>query len=187
MRCFPVVVFVVACLVGASDAYATEAPPASITVEAQAPPAAVGVEGLATVPISRTASAPEANATYRQALAAAVADGLEKAEFLASKTGSKVGSIQQISEDGGSIECIVYAEVGPERDYEQYEGAQPDFGSVVVRYDDSVAERAAAPRDAVSPAVRKQHKKKHEAKAKKATATSGCTLSTQIVLSYLLT
>jgi hypothetical protein len=174
-RLAAVLLFVVGCLGGATDAYAVEAPPPSVSVE-----------GVANVAISQTASQAEANAAYRQGLTAAIGDGHEKAEFLATDTGAKVGSIQQISERGGSIECVVPAEVGPLTNYEPYKGAQPDFGSVEPSEPRFVAAPEAAAHT-VSTKPPKPRKKKHKAKpkAKKAEAVS-CTLSTQVVLSYLL-
>src|ERR1700751_3535302 len=101
MKRFAGIVLLVGCLSGGvTDAFA------------EAPPLTVSVEGVASAGISKTASAVEANAAYRQGLAAAIADGLEKAEFLASRTGAKVGAIDRISEDGGSIRCALHAEAG---------------------------------------------------------------------------
>lgn len=175
MRRLAAALFVVGCLGGATDANAAETPPPTVSVE-----------GVATVAISQTASQAEADAAYRQGLAAAIGDGHEKAEFLATQTGAKVGAIQQISERGGSIECLVRAEAGPLTQYEPYKGAQPDFGSV----EGSGTRVVAAPEPAVTnssktPAPVRKKKRKHKAKAKKAEAVS-CTLSTQVGLSYLL-
>ncbi len=173
------VLLVVGCLGGTSEAYGAEAPTPTPT-----PSPTVSVVGVATVPVSQVASQAEANAAYRQGLTAAIGDGHEKAEFLAAQTGAKAGSIQQIVERGGSIECAVHAEEGPLTQYETYKGAQPDFGSVESYATRTFAAAQAAP--AVAPRVTHKRKKKHKAKAKKAAAAS-CTLSTQVVLSYLLT
>jgi len=173
MKRFVGVMLVVGCLGGATDASAE--PP---------PPLTVSVQGVASVGISKTASAAEANAAYRQGLAAAVADGLEKAEFLATKTGAKVGAIDQISEDGGSISCALRPEVGPLYEYEPYEGARPDFGSAAggTRVYEATPARAAAPAHVVS----RKRKKKRKTSAKKA-GVNVCTLSTQVLLSYQIT
>lgn len=178
MKRFAAVLVVVGCLGGATDAYAIEAPPPTVSVE-----------GVANVSISQTANQTEANAAYRNGLAAAIADGHEKAEFLATETGAKVGSIQEIAERGGSIECVLPAEVGPLKEYQEYKGVQPDFGSVEVSGSRFVeAAPAEAPSSPATPKPPKPRKKKHRAKAKKATAAPvSCTLSTQVLLSYLLT
>ena len=171
------VLIVLGCLGGSPAAYGAEAPTPTVSVV-----------GVATVAISQVASQAEANAAYRQGLSAAIGDGHEKAEFLAAQTGAKAGSIQQIVERGGSIECAVHAEEGPLTQYESYKGAQPDFGSVE-SYGSRVFNAAAAPAAAPTAKTtqpRKKKHKKHKVKAKKAVAAS-CTLSTQVVLSYLLT
>jgi hypothetical protein len=176
MKRFAAVLFVVGCLGGTTEAYAVETPPPTVSVE-----------GVANVSVSPTASQAEANLAYRQGLTAAIADGHEKAEFLATATGAGVGAIQQIIERGGSIECVQPAEEGPLTQYAQYDGAQPDFGSV----EPSGSRFVAAPEAATSPSIKtlKPRKKKHKAKAKAKTAAASvsCTLSTQVVLSYLLT
>jgi hypothetical protein len=179
MKRFATVLLVLGCLGGATDAYAVEAP-------ASAPLPAVGVVGVASVPISPTASQAEANAAYRQGLAAAIGDGHEKAQFLATQTGANVGAIQQIVEHGGSIECVVHAKEGSLTQYEPYEGAQPDFGSV----ESSGTRIVAAPetsRKAIAKTTPARKKKKHKAKAKKAATSASCTLFAQVGLSYLLT
>lgn len=173
MKRVAAMLFVAVCLGGAPEALAAEAPPA-----------AVSVEGVATVPIPQTADQAEANAAYRQGLAAAIADGHEKAEFLAISTGAKVGAIQQIIERGGSIECLLPAAVGPLTEYQEYQGAEPDFGSV----ESSGSRFAVAPESASSTAPHGKAKpkhKKHKAKAKKAVAIR-CTLSAEVGLSYML-
>jgi hypothetical protein len=175
MKRFAAMLVAAGCLMGATDAYAAETPPP-----------AVSVEGVANVPISQNANQTEADAAYRQGLTAAIGDGQNKAEFLAGQTGAKVGSIQQIAERGGSIECVRPAEEGPMTEYTQYQGAEPDFGSV----ESSGTRFAVAPVSAshtVSTKTPKPKRKKHKAKAKKADVPVKCTLSTQVVLSYLLT
>jgi hypothetical protein len=175
MKRFTAVLFVVGCLGGTTEAYAAEVPPP-----------AVSVEGVANVAISQTASQAEADAAYRQGLAAAIGDGHEKAEFLATETGAKVGSIQQIVERGGSIECLLPAEVGTVTQYEEYKGAQPDFGSVEPAGSRLLAAPVQARSSTGSTRTPKPRKKKHKAKAKKAAVAVSCTLSTQVMLSYLL-
>jgi hypothetical protein len=172
MKLFVGVLITMGCLGAATAAYAAEVPPPSVSVE-----------GVASVPISQTANQSEADAVYRQGLTAAIADGHGKAEFLATQTGATLGSIQQIVERGGSIECTP-SEVGPQTEYEPYKGAQPDFGSVELSGSRFVAAPEAA-RSTVSTRKVKPKRKKH--KAKKAADTASCTLSTQVVLSYLLT
>jgi hypothetical protein len=179
MKRFAAVLFVVGCLGGTTEAYAVETPPPTVSVE-----------GVANVSISQTASQAEANLAYRQGLTAAIADGHEKTEFLATATGAAVGAIQQIIERGGSIECVQPAEEGPLTQYAQYNGAQPDFGSVEPSGSRFVAApEAAAKRVSIKTTKprKKKHKAKAKAKAKTAAASVSCTLSTQVVLSYLLT
>lgn len=176
MRRFAVALLVLGCLGGSTEAYGAEAPAPTVSVE-----------GVASVAISQDANAAEADAAYRQGLAAAIADGHQKAEYLATETGVSVGAIQQIAERGGSIECVLPAEEGPLTEYQSYKGAQPDFGSV----EGSDTRFLAAPESASAvshPATATHKKKKHKrkTKAKKAAAVS-CTLSTQVGLSYLLT
>jgi hypothetical protein len=154
MKRFAAIMLVVGCVGGATDAFAD--PPAGT----------ISVEGVATVGISKTASAAEANAAYRQGLAAAIADWLEKAQFLAGKTGANVGVIDQISEDGGSIGCVLHAETGPLYEYEPYEGARPHFGSVGSGI--RVLEAAPAAAATRSHVISKKRKKKHKSKAIKA-------------------
>jgi hypothetical protein len=153
---------------------AAEAPTTSTT----APVRTIGVEGVATVPVTQGANRATATAAYREGMAAALADGQSKAEFLASKAGVTLSSVQSIAEGGGSISCSS----GQESEYVEYQGEQPDFGSS----DASVSplEAAAAPR---APLVRKptaKARKKHPT-AKKA-STAGCTLSTQVSLAYAI-
>jgi hypothetical protein len=141
--------------VASAETTPTPAPAAS------APPRTVSVQGVATAPVAQAANAATATAAYRQAMAAAVADGQAKAQFLAEKTGATLGVVQSIGEGGGSIECPAG---------EEYAGEQPDFG-----YAEGGEVFAAAPRAPVArpiPARRKQpirhHKQKHHAKARRA-------------------
>jgi hypothetical protein len=141
----------------------------------------VSVEGVATVRIAQGANKTEATAVYREGMAAAVADGLSKAEFLAGKTGATLGSVQSIAEGGGSIGCTGTSG-SEEDDYVGYEGEQPDFGS------SSEGVGVVAPEAAATPGVRKpavKRRKKRHASAK-AAAAAACSLSTQVSLVYVL-
>jgi hypothetical protein len=149
-----------------------------------APPPTVSVQGVATEPIEQTASAATATAVYRQGMADAISDGQEKAQFLASKAGVTVGAVQSIVEGGGYIGCTS----SEESSNDEYQGAQPDFGSPGV----------AAPVPAVntprgvteaSPVVRKpaaKHKQKRKKPSARQASATTCTLSTQVSLVYAL-
>lgn len=169
-----------ACLAAASDASAAE--PSQPTGGTPAP--TVNVEGSGSAPISKTASAAEAQAAYHQALAAAVAAGLEKAGYMATLTGAQVGAIQEISEDGGDVACALHAEVGPLYESEPYEGAPLDIG-YVGRVAVAPEQAAAAAASQKAPPAGKKRKKKRKPKAKKSDL-SGCTVTTVLLLTYLL-
>jgi hypothetical protein len=148
----------------------------------------VSVDGVASVPIAQGANRAVATSAYREGMAAAVADGQSKAEFLASKTAATLASVQSILEGGGSIECTG----GEESGYIEYQGEQPDFGSPSVSVEPAVAPRT--PGSASTPLVRKpaakhpkqkKKKKKKKPSAKAATATT-CMLSTDVTLVYTL-
>jgi hypothetical protein len=147
------------------------------------PTPTVSVDGVANVPIAQGANLATATAAYRQGMAAAVADGKGKAEFLASSAGATLGAVQSIVEGGGSIECRGGEE---ESGYAEYQGEQPDFGSRPVT---AVApEAAGSARSTGAPGVHKptvKHKKKKKATAKKATAVT-CTLSAEVSLAYAI-
>jgi Protein of unknown function (DUF541) len=160
------IALVAAGLLGVASA---EAPTAS-------PARTVSVQGVATVPVAQGANLATATAAYRQGMAAAVADGQAKAEFLAGKVGATLGSVQSIAEGGGYISCT-----GGE-----YTGEQPDFGST------GVAVSPAAPRVLANaapgirkPVVKHRKKKRKRPLAKHASVVS-CTLSTQVSLAYML-
>lgn len=142
------------------------------------PTRTVSVQGVATASVAQGANTATATAAYRVAMAAAVADGQSKAEFLAGKAGATLGGVQAIAEGGGYIACAENAEGRSE-----YLGEQPDFGSSqgVVS-----PPRAAA---SVPTVVRKpaaKHKARKRPAAKKASVTP-CTLSTQVSLVYAIT
>ena len=157
-----------------------------------APPPAVSVQGVATEPIEQSANSATANAVYRQGMADAIGDGQAKAQFLASKAGVTVGSVQSIVEDGGYIGCSS----SEESSNDEYLGAQPDFGSpggaasrpAVLNAPRAVGKATPGVR---KPAATKHGKKKHKKpSAKQASATTAnvttCTLSTQVSLVYTL-
>ncbi len=148
----------------------------------------VSVEGVGTQPIAQNADAATATGVYRQAMAAAVADGQAKAEFLTGKVGATLGAPQTVTEDGGEIEC----NSGGEEGWEPYQGEQPDFGSA--RTAGQVLSSTASPSAASSPsqgssAVKrtsaKRHRKHKRPVAKKATAP-GCKLTAQVSLVYIM-
>jgi len=137
----------------------------------------VSVQGVAKAPVAQGASVALATESYRQAMTAAVADGLSKAEFLTSKAGAALGAVQSIVENGGGISCAS----NPEGEYVAYEGQQPDFplnGST------SSPPFAAGAVHSVKAKPKAKHGKT-KPKAKKATAGS-CTLSTQVSLVYAI-
>ena len=158
---------------------AAEAPTTSTT----APVRTISVEGVATVPVTQGANRATATTAYREGMAAALADGQSKAEFLASKAAVTLSSVQSIAEGGGSISCSG----SEESEYVEYKGEQPDFGSSsapVVPLEQSASAPAAATPKVGKPA-HKRHKKKHPT-AKKA-SVAGCMLSTQVALTYAIT
>jgi hypothetical protein len=170
---------VVACLVVANmlGVASAEAPTGTS-------PRTVGVGGIAIVPVAQGSSAAAATAVYRQAMAAAVSDGQSKAEFLASKAGATLGSVQSIVEGGGYIGCT-----SEESGYAEYQGEQPDFGSPAGSVSVARAGSGVAAAPPATPVVRKpgvKHRKKKLPAAKKATAT-GCTLTAQVSVVYIIT
>jgi hypothetical protein len=152
------------------------------TPPASAPVRTVSVGGVANVAIPQGSSAASATAVYRQGMAAAVSDGQSKAEFLASKAGATLGSVQSVVEDGGSISCSN----GEENGYVEYQGEQPDFGSPSVSIAAGGAQRVAKPPS--SPAIHKpavKKRRKGAPTAKKATV-AGCMLDAQVTLVYAI-
>jgi hypothetical protein len=146
----------------------------------------LSVEGVANVPIPQTANVATADAVYRQGMADAVTDGQGKAEFLASKTGVTLGSVQSVVEDGGSISCQGTEGEGEELRYVQYEGEQPDFGSGPSVSVGGVAAPAAAATPTLKRAATGKHRKKHKRASAKAATNASCTLSAQVSLVYQL-
>lgn len=155
---------------------------ASAEAPTGSPVRTVGVEGVGKAPIAREADAAAANGAYRQAMAAALSDGQEKAQFLASHVGGTLGAVQSVTEESGFVSC---EEAGSE--YAPYLGVEPDFGT---GRGGGVQAGAATPRTAKSvpsvgaPTTGPKHKHKKK-KAKKATAAS-CTVSTGVALNYAL-
>lgn len=136
-------------------------------------PRTVSVQGVGSAPIAAEANAQDANAAYRQGMAAAIADGQDKARFLAEKTGATLGAVQSVGEGGGYIQCP---------GEEEYTGVQPDFGSGAPVIE---ARSVAAGKAPVSVSHRSKPKRRKRHSAKKSTAQT-CTLSTQIALVYQL-
>ncbi len=144
------------------------------TPAASAPLRTVSVEGVATEPVGASASAEAATAVYRQAMAAAIADGQAKAQFLAEKAGATLGPVQSVGEGGGYIGCPAGVE---------YEGGQPDFGS---NRGPVFAATAAPAAGRATPTVHKAHVKRPKRHSAKKSAVESCTLSTQVALVYQL-
>lgn len=139
-------------------------------------PRTVSVQGVATEAIDQRASASVANSVYRRGMSDAVTDGVEKAQFLASKVGANLGPVQSVVEGGGYITC---------GDETEYLGEQPDFGSP----GGSVQTLARAPAKRSAPlsgrAAPRRHRRHKKPAAKKANVPT-CTLSTQVSLAYAL-
>jgi len=146
------------------------------------PPPTVSVQGVAVEPIEQSANSATATTVYRQGMAAAVADGQAKAQFLASSAGVTLGAVQSIVEDGGYIGCT-----GSEI---EYLGEQPDFGSpgVGVSPDTvSVPRVAGAVTPGASrPAVKHAKKKTHKPPVAKHASVADCTLTAQVSLTYAI-
>ena len=143
----------------------------------------VSVEGVAAVPIGRTDSAAAATAVYREAMAAAIADGQSKAAFLTGKVGGGLGPAQSVVEEGGYITC---RGGGEESEYAEYEGEEPDFGSGFAAAARGSAGASAPASEGPAHGVgrRPRHRRKR-ARARKAAAVS-CTLKTQVALAYAI-
>ncbi len=170
---------VIACIISATTGlFVANMLGVAIAETTTSPPArAISVEGVATVPIGQHDTAEAANAVYRQAMTNAVADGQSKATFLAAKVGATLGSVQNVVEGGGYINCT-----GGEAEYAEYEGGQPDFGT------GAQASTVAAPARSSAPAVRRakvRHPKRRRPTAKQATVAS-CSLSAQVALVYTI-
>ena len=156
---------------------AAKAETPATSAPASAPQRTVSVQGVASEPLTSTASAEAATTVYRQAMAGAIGDGQAKAQFLAEKAGATLGAVQSIGEGGGNIQCPEGVE---------YQGGQPDFGSatsgIVVA---PLAAGRATPTIHKAPARRPppKHRKRHTAKK---SAAESCTLSTQVALAYQL-
>jgi hypothetical protein len=142
----------------------------------------VGVEGIGRAPIAQEADAAAANGAYRQAMAGAITDGQDKAQFLASHVGGTLGAVQSVVEENGGVECE--SEV---TEYAQYRGVEPDFGSGrgVVSAPPEAAARSAPSRRSSggSPGVAHKHRKKKKAKA--ATVVT-CTVTAGVAINYQL-
>jgi hypothetical protein len=147
-----------------------------------APPPTVSVQGVAIEPIEQSASSATATTVYRQGMAAAITDGQAKAQFLASSAGVTLGAVQSIVENGGYIGCT-----GNEV---EYLGEQPDFGSPGVGVSPGAVSvprvAGAAVPVAGKPAVKHAKKKKHKAPVAKRASVTGCTLTTQVSLTYAI-
>jgi len=180
MRIAVLAAYVATGLLASAGVAGAETTPGNSTpgVSTSPPPRVVGVQGVASEPIEQNASAQSADAVYRQAMTAAIADGLGKAQFLASGTGASVSQIQSVTEGGGYIQCTGEAE---------YEGVQPDFANGTGEFVSSTPAPLLAGRVApsVSKTSTKHHKKRKRHLAKKATAGS-CTLWTELSLVYSL-
>jgi len=141
----------------------------------------VGVEGVGKAPVAQEADATAAIGAYRQATAAAITDGQEKAQFLASHVGGTLGAVQSVVESSGGVECEA-----PGNEYEQYLGVEPDFGNGrgVAVAPEAAANAGRSPASSGGPKAVHKHKKKKK-KAKTATAVS-CTVTAGVNINYQL-
>jgi hypothetical protein len=135
----------------------------------------VTVQGVAEVPISASADQAAAIVAYRAGMAAAVADGLSKAQFLAAQVGTTVdspGVSPGIVEGSGSINCPSEVE---------YTGHQPDWGFGGGFIGTAVPIAAAKP--VRPPAVHHKRRKHHVVKK---AASASCMLSAGVSITYAL-
>ena len=157
---------------------AAEAP----TTTTASPLRTVSVQGVATEAIEQSASAATATAVYRQGMADAVSDGQAKAQFLASKAGVALGAVQSIVEGGGYIGCTN----SEESSNDEYQGAQPDFGSPGVAVSTATPRVLTQATPGVHKPVVKHGKKKRKRPSAKHASVASCTLSTQVSAVYAL-
>lgn len=182
---------------------ATETAPTPATTETAPAPTAplrvVSVGGLGFEQIPSEADQTSADAAYQQALTEALADGLAKARLLATDADATLGPAQEITEQGGYVECPGEVE---------YAGAQPDFAYAEGSY---LAEPTPAPEAVARSTGAAPRKVRHKAKAKgrhkgpskrghghaastaasasasaSAAAATTCTLSANVTVSYEL-
>jgi hypothetical protein len=155
---------------------------ASAEAPTGSPVRTVGVEGVGKAPIAQEADVAAANAAYRQAMAAAISDGQEKAQFLASHVGGTLGAVQSVIEENGNVGC---EEVNDE--YTPYRGVWPDFGSGrggIVATPEAASRAGTSSPSVGTPKSGHKHKKKKK-KAKTTTAVS-CTVTAGVALNYEL-
>jgi hypothetical protein len=155
---------------------------ASAEAPTTTPVRTVGVEGTGNAPIAREANATVANAAYRQAMAAAISDGLEKAQFLATRVGGTLGAVQSVVEENGYVSCE-----GEGNEYNSYLGVEPDFGSGQApsgRFEEAAPSASSRSRGS-APTTAHKSKPKNKKKAKKASAVS-CTVSASVAINYEL-
>jgi hypothetical protein len=167
------VALVAASMLGVASA---EAPTTALT-------RSIDVQGVAKAPVGQGANAAAATAAYRTAMASAVADAQNKAEFLAAKAGVTLGAPQTIAEDGGFIDCAGGGESG----FVEYEGEQPDFGTAGPAVGGVRLAAPAAPAGAPvrpKPAIKRRHRK-HRRTAKTALSAT-CTLTAQVSIAYAI-
>ncbi|MGI8558950.1 MAG: hypothetical protein ACR2ND_11705 [Solirubrobacteraceae bacterium] len=144
----------------------------------------VSVQGVGSAPVDSAATGEAATAAYRQALGSAVADGQNKASFLAGRAGGTLGPVQSIGEGGGYIDC----------GQGEYAGVQPDFGTGA-QFVAAASAPAGAPAVTGAPVARRKQtprkkkksvRRRHPRRRAKARAASTCTLNAQVSLSYTL-
>ena len=156
---------------------------ASAEAPTTTPVRTVGVEGTGNAPIAREANATAANAAYRQAMAAAISDGLEKAQFLATRVGGTLGAVQSVVEENGvrqlrrgrqRIQLPTWA-------WNRTSGVgRPPSG----RFEQAAPSASSRSRGS-SPTTAHKSKPKKKKKAKKASAVS-CTVSASVAVNYEL-
>lgn len=161
----------VAAATGMAGALLASAP---ITAAAETTPLlhTVTVQGVAEVPIGASANQPAAVAAYRAAMAAAIADGLSKAQFLAAQVGTTLDNISPgIVEGSGYINCPSGVE---------YSGSQPDwaFGG---------GQFAASTPAPVAKVTRPStaHKKRPKHHAVKKAASPSCSISAGLTITFV--
>lgn len=163
-------------VLGVASAETTSSTPASTQVRT------VSVEGVASEPVAADATAAAATTVYREAMAAAIADGKEKAQFLAEKSTASIGQVESITEGGGYITCP---------GEEEYAGGEPDFGSGTTYgvVSPEVASAKSSPGVATAKVTKVKKHRKHASKRKNAARVASvepCSLATQVSLSYEL-